>query len=101
MKDFIPAEWRKTIYGVFAVAGLGLGAAQVGYSSAGFEQPTWLTVAMAVYGFLAAGIGYTAASNTVTPTASVEGIPQVAEDDNPEAVLPVTEFTEVTPKHAE
>lgn len=76
MTDFIPAQWRKPLYGVFALVSLALGATQVGYSAAGAEQPMWLTVSIAVYGFVAAGVGATAMANTVKPTATVSGIPE-------------------------
>ena len=58
-----PAARRIAYYVTFLV-GLGLGAAQVGFASADAGQPTWLTVALSVFAFLASGIGYTAAQNT-------------------------------------
>jgi hypothetical protein len=60
----IPARIRTRLYAGFGVMGLGLGATQVGYAAAGAGQPTWLTVALAVFAFVGTGIGYTAASNT-------------------------------------
>ena len=59
-----PPKARAAIYYAYAIVGLGLGAVQVGYSAAGLGQPTWLTVTLAVFAFLAAGLGLTAASNT-------------------------------------
>lgn len=64
MKDFIPAAKRRVVYSVFAFLGLALGAVQVGYSAAELGQPVWLTVALAVYTFVAAGVGFTAQANT-------------------------------------
>lgn len=64
VKDFIPAAKRRVVYAVFAFLGLALGATQVGYSAAELGQPVWLTVVLAVYTFLAAGVGYTASANT-------------------------------------
>ena len=64
MSTFIPAKYRKVVYGIFAFIGLCLGAAQVGFASAGSDQPVWLTVAFAVFGFVSTGVGYVAASNT-------------------------------------
>lgn len=64
MNVFIPARIRGPIYAAFSVLGLGLGATQVGYSAADAGQPTWLTVALAVFAFLGTAVGYTAASNT-------------------------------------
>jgi hypothetical protein len=43
--------------------GLTLGAAQTGYAAAQAGQPVWLNVALSVYAFLGAGIGYTAQAN--------------------------------------
>ena len=64
MKDYIPANARKPIYGVFAFIGLALGATQVGFASADAGQPVWLTVALGVYAFVGTGIGFTAQANT-------------------------------------
>lgn len=55
---------RNIAYKVTAWLGLALGATQVGFLSAQATQPLWLTVALGVYGFVAMGIGFTAASNT-------------------------------------
>lgn len=55
---------RQLAYRVTAALGLALGATQVGFLTAGANQPLWLTVALGVYGFLATGMGVTAASNT-------------------------------------
>ena len=57
---------RAIVYGIFWALGLVLGATQVGYAAASAGQPTWLTVALAVYAFLGAGVGYTARQNTPT-----------------------------------
>ena len=59
----IPPKVRLYLYLVFAVIGLGLGAAAVGFSTADVSQPTWLKVAQAVLNFVAAGFGYTAATH--------------------------------------
>lgn len=58
---------RRIGYVVSFVVGLALGATQVGYAAAEAGQPTWLNVALAVYAFLAAGLGVTAAQNTQRP----------------------------------
>lgn len=75
LENIIPnANVRKPIYQIFAAIGLLLGAIQVGFSTAEIGQPVWLTVAMGVYAFLA-GVGFTVSqANTVTPTATIEGI---------------------------
>lgn len=64
MNVFIPAKVRGPIYALYALLGIAVGATQVGYSAADLSQPTWLTVALAVYAFLGTAIGYTAAANT-------------------------------------
>ena len=57
---------RESVYTIFAVLGVALGATQVGFSAAEQGQPVWLTVALAVYAFLgAAGLGVARAN---TPT---------------------------------
>jgi len=56
-------DLRKKIYTGFWVVGLLLGCTQVGYAAADLGQPTWLTVALAVFAFLSAGVGYTAKQN--------------------------------------
>lgn len=61
-----PARVRSKLYAGFGVVGVALGATQVGFSAAGAGQPTWLTVALAVFGFLAGAVGYTAKTNTPT-----------------------------------
>lgn len=55
---------RRVAYYVLFVVGLGLGGTQVGFAAADAGQPTWLTVALAVFSFVASGLGYTAARNT-------------------------------------
>jgi hypothetical protein len=63
LKDILPARYRKAAYGVYALVGVVLGAIQVAYLNIN-GQPQWLTVALAVYGFVGLSIGATAASNT-------------------------------------
>jgi hypothetical protein len=60
----LPPKARAVIYIAFTFVGLAVGAVQVGYLAAQLDQPTWLTVALAVVPFLGAGLGLTAASNT-------------------------------------
>lgn len=56
---------RKAIYTAFIVAGTVLGATQVGFAAIeGAGQPTWLTVALAVYAFLSVPVGSLAVANT-------------------------------------
>lgn len=62
----LPARVRGILYLAYGILGVALGAIQVGYSAAEQGQPTWLTVTLAVYAFVGAGFGLTAASNTPT-----------------------------------
>lgn len=64
---------RQIVYIIYTVAGLGLGATQVAYSASNNGQPSWLTVALAVFGFIGAAIGATAASN-ISPQAPVVSV---------------------------
>ena len=79
----LPPKARAVIYYVYVVAGLGLGSTQVGYSAAGVDQPVWLTVSFAVFGFLATGLGLVAASNTPTSVEAGEAaVARVEEEDD-------------------
>lgn len=64
LKDILPAALRKKVYAGYAVTGVGIGATQVGFVAAGADQPTALTVALAIYAYLGIALGFTAASNT-------------------------------------
>lgn len=66
ISSFIPASWRKPIYGAFAVAGVVIGAIQVGIAAIGAANPEWLLVVLAVFPFVAGAIGFTASANTDT-----------------------------------
>ena len=93
LNDVIPAAWRKPIYAAYALAGAVIGAVQVGYLSAEAGQPVWLTVTLAVYGFIGTAIGFTASANTppggqftgnepvVPESDELAGITDTAEDD--------------------
>ena len=65
LKDY--PEIRKIGYVISTVLGILLGAVQVGFSAAAAGQPVWLTVALAVYAFLAAALGVTATTNITAP----------------------------------
>ena len=64
ISTYIPAAWRKPIYGAFAVAGVVIGAIQVGIAAIGAANPEWLLVVLAVFPFLAGAVGFTASANT-------------------------------------
>lgn len=64
ISTYIPTAWRKHIYGAFAVAGVIIGAIQVGIAATGDANPEWLLVTLAVFPFLAGAIGFTASANT-------------------------------------
>lgn len=57
-------QFRVAAYTISAAVGLVLGATQVGYAAADAGQPTWLTVALAVYAFIGGSLGVVAKSNT-------------------------------------
>ena len=61
---YIPAAWRKPIYGAFAVAGVIIGAIQVGFAAAEAGNPLWLNITLAVFPFVAGAVGFTASANT-------------------------------------
>ena len=61
---YIPAAFRKPLYGAFAVAGVVIGAIQVGIAAIGAENPDWLLVTLAVFPFVAGAVGFTASANT-------------------------------------
>lgn len=60
----IPTRYRTYVYAVIGAVSLAVGACQVGYAALDQPNPDWLTVALAVVPFLAAGLGYTAATHT-------------------------------------
>lgn len=64
ISTYIPAAWRKPIYGAFAVAGVIIGAIQVGIAAIGAANPDWLIVVLAVFPFIAGAVGFTASANT-------------------------------------
>ena len=61
---YIPAAFRKPLYGAFAVAGVVIGAIQVGFAAAEAGNPLWLNITLAVFPFVAGAIGFTASANT-------------------------------------
>jgi hypothetical protein len=61
LKDY--PKVRKVAYIVSTILGIALGAVQVGFAAASAGQPVWLTVAFAVYAFVAAAMGVTASTN--------------------------------------
>ena len=65
---------RKTIYTLLAAVGLILASVQVGYSAAELANPSWLTVALAVYAFLAGPTGIIALLNTSTEDDDYQGL---------------------------
>ena len=61
---YIPAAFRKPLYGAFAVAGVVIGAIQVGFSASEVGNPLWLNITLAVFPFVAGAVGFTASANT-------------------------------------
>jgi hypothetical protein len=58
---------RHALYVVLWGVGLVLGAVQVGYGATDADAPALLHVALAVYAFLGAAVGYTAQANVSFP----------------------------------
>lgn len=77
----IPVNVRRIIYLSLAIAGLALGACQVGYASVAIPAPSWLIVASAVYGFLGGSGGVLAVLNTPAPAQEIEQEAQEIADD--------------------
>lgn len=73
LTDIIPAKNRKRFYAYFGLLGVALAATQVAYVAAATGQPLWLTVALAVYGFLGGAFGATATQNVTVPGYSIAG----------------------------
>jgi hypothetical protein len=48
---------RKVIYGIYVLSILVAGAFQVGYAAGSITQPSWLTIALAVIGYLGVPVG--------------------------------------------
>jgi NADH:ubiquinone oxidoreductase subunit 6 (subunit J) len=67
----MPPKVRVYVYAVIGLVSLAVGAVQVGFASINEPNPEWLTVALAVVPFLAAGLGYTAATHTPSETTTV------------------------------
>ena len=57
---------RAVVYTTLALLGVVVGATQVAYVALG-TQPIWLSVAVAVYGFLASAGSLTSRTNTPVP----------------------------------
>ena len=68
LKDILPAGVRRWLYIGYALIVLGEGATQVGYATAGGDQPTALLVAIAVTAYVGGALGLVAASNTSSST---------------------------------
>ena len=78
----IPSRYRTTVYAVYATLGVLVGSVQVAYAAAEAGQPTWLTVALAVYAYVGGAIGYTAATH-VPSAPDVAADPYVGEHREP------------------
>ena len=61
--QMLPPMIRAIIYGLFALLGLGLAAAQSAYGAIQMQQPNWLIVSWVVYGIVGTGTGLLAAGN--------------------------------------
>lgn len=73
LTNILTPEIRKVAYAVYATIGTILGAIQVWVlSTADTGQPSWLTGALAVFGFIGTAIGATAAANASVTTKEAE-----------------------------
>src|SRR5690625_4148725 len=70
--DGINPTVRKYSYYAYGLIGVGIGAIQDGYSAAELGQPTWLSVALAVFSFIGAAFGITAGQNTPKQLIEIE-----------------------------
>lgn len=66
LTEILSPKARRIVYAVYAALGIAFGATQVGFATAGGEQPSALLVAFAVFGYLGTALGLVAASNTPT-----------------------------------
>lgn len=64
LTNIIPAKARQTVYAIYALLGVALGAVQVAFLNGSSGQPAWLTTTLAVYAFVGTALGLTAAANT-------------------------------------
>ncbi|GAA1436237.1 hypothetical protein GCM10009616_35570 [Microlunatus lacustris] len=71
----LPARARQALYIAYGLAGLTAGSALVGYASAEFAIPLWLTVTSAVITYLSVPFAAIAATNIIRTPA--EAAPDV------------------------
>ena len=64
LKDILPAKARGWLYTIYALVVLAEGGTQVGYATAGADQPTALLVVIAITAYVGGALGLVAASNT-------------------------------------
>lgn len=84
LKDLIPSNLRKPVYGAYAAVGVVIGAIDVGYRAAETSQPTWLGVTIAVFLFVGGAIGALASGNTPPIDSDLEAAfpPDLAENED-------------------
>lgn len=73
------AKVRAGIYGTYVIVGVAIGALQIGFaaSTAG-AQPEWLTIALAVFGYLGIPVGSLAVANSSIIPQTVVNVPDAA-----------------------
>lgn len=71
LTQIVPARLRRYVYALYAAIGIAFGAVQVGFATAGENQPTALLVGFAVFGYLGTALGLVAASNTAAPESDI------------------------------
>lgn len=73
--SLLPARARQGIYVSYGVTAIVVSGTQVGYAAVpGLGQPTWLTVTLAVVGFLAVPVASLAAANVGQSPATTKNI---------------------------
>lgn len=122
--NLLPAGVRGVFYTVYALTGVVFGGIQVAYGAMELAQPTWLTVALAVYAFVGGAFGLVAVSHTEEAStvdarqvaAELAAIPQeftmpegdlyagaqieaVEAIEEEETDLPDLEFPDYSPRH--
>lgn len=94
LKDLFGEQVRRTIYLVYALVGIVLGAIQVAFATASVDQPAWFMITFAVYAYLGVALGLTAFSNT-QPAPQIP-ISRLVDPVVPVAIDPTPEVTERT-----
>lgn len=72
LTDIVPEPLRKKIYALYVTAGIVIGGIQVGFATAETDQPLWLKITQAVFGYLGIAVGGIAVSNVRSKSGQLE-----------------------------